>query len=190
MTAPEKPLETVVLGIGNLLLGDEGVGVHAAHALMAGGLPPGVSVVDVGTAILDALPAIQQADRIIVLDAVKADGPPGSVYRLPFDDCEHAHCIASMHGFDLSRVMVLAGCTRVPEVLVMGIEPERITWSLELSPVVAEALPILLREVVKELDQTVPTRRRADLNSSVPAEPPLCGSHLPAPIPRPSGVRA
>jgi hydrogenase maturation protease len=144
-------MKTLVLGIGNLLLGDEGVGVHAAHALLAEDLPPHVKVLDIGTAILDALPDIEDADRIIVLDAVKADGPPGSVYRLPFDECEHARCIASMHGFDLSRVMALTGRTQPPEVLVMGIEPEQMNWSLELSPTVAAALPILLREVAKEL---------------------------------------
>ncbi len=144
-------MKTLVLGIGNLLLGDEGVGVHAAHALMAQDHPSDVTVLEVGTAILDALPAIEQADRIIVLDAIKADGLPGSVYRLPFDECEHSQCIASMHGFDLSRVLVLAGCTHTPEVLVIGVEPERMTWSLELSPKVQEALPILLLEVAKEL---------------------------------------
>jgi hydrogenase maturation protease len=154
MTARDKPVKTVVLGIGNLLLGDEGVGVHAAHALMSGVYPPDVTVLEVGTAILDALPAFEQAERIIVLDAVKADGPPGSVYRLPFDDCEHARCIASMHGFDLSRVMALAGRKQAPEVLVMGIEPERMSWSLELSPRVAKALPILLQEVERELRTT------------------------------------
>ncbi len=148
-------MSTVVLGIGNLLLGDEGVGVHAAQALMALARPPEVIVLDIGTAILDALPAIEHADRIIVLDAVKADGPPGSVYRLAFDDCEHARCIASMHGFDLARVMALAGRTQPPEVLVMGIEPERMTWSLELSPPVQNALPLLLREVAGELEEKV-----------------------------------
>jgi hydrogenase maturation protease len=147
-------VKTLVLGIGNLLLGDEGVGVHAAQALMGHILPPDVSVLEVGTAILDALPAIEQADRIILLDAIKADGIPGSVYRLPYDECEHAHCIASMHGFDLSRVLALAGCNRIPEVLVIGIEPERITWSLELSPAVQGSLPILLREVTRELQHS------------------------------------
>lgn len=151
---PGGAVKTLVLGIGNLLLGDEGVGVHAAQALMALSLPPDVFVLEVGTAILDALPAIEQADRIILLDAIKADGTPGSVYRLPYHECEHAQCIASMHGFDLSRVLALAGGTRIPEVLVIGIEPERINWSLELSPAVQESLPILLREVTRELHQS------------------------------------
>jgi hydrogenase maturation protease len=144
-------LKTLVLGIGNLLLGDEGVGVHAAHALLAAGCPENVTVLDIGTAILDALPAIEQADRVIVLDAVMADGVPGSVYRIPFDDLVQAPCIASMHGFDLSRLLALTERRDVPEVLVLGVEPASMDWSLELSPPVQQALAILLREACKEL---------------------------------------
>ncbi len=142
---------TLVLGIGNLLLGDDGVGVHAARRLLKEGQPPGTEVLEVGTAILDALPALEHADRILVLDAVKADGPPGTVYRLPFDECEPPSTIASLHGFDLSRVMALAGRESVPEVIVLGVEPASIDWSLELSPPVAEALPRFLEVVKKEM---------------------------------------
>jgi hydrogenase maturation protease len=144
-------LKILVLGIGNLLLGDEGVGVHAAHALLAAGCPENVTILDIGTAILDALPAIEEAERVIVLDAVKADGVPGAVYRIPFDAMVCAPCIASMHGFDLSRVLALTQRHDVPEVLVLGVEPAFIGWSLELSPPVEQALAPLLGAVRKEL---------------------------------------
>ena len=63
-------METLVLGMGNMLLGDEGVGVHAALALMED-CPAGTEVLDIGTAILDALPALERAERVIVMDAMK-----------------------------------------------------------------------------------------------------------------------
>ncbi len=144
---------TVVLGLGNLLLADEGVGVHAARALAGCGVGDGVDVLDVGTAILDALPALESADRVIVIDAVKADGPPGSVYLVPFDRIAPAEQIASMHGFDLSRVVALLGRKEPPDVVVIGVEPARIQWSLELSPAVAEALPSVLEAVRRELSR-------------------------------------
>jgi hydrogenase maturation protease len=145
----EDDVRTTVIGMGNLLLGDEGVGVHAARLLTRDQQPPGTEVLEIGSAILDALPALRNADRVIVLDAVMADGPPGTVYRLPFTDCERPSHIGSLHGFDFSRVMALAGRKKPQEVLVLGVEPATIAWSMELSPQVANALPRLLT-VVKE----------------------------------------
>jgi len=144
-------MQTVILGIGNELLGDEGVGVHAARSLAATSLPGHVKVVEVGTAILDALPELEQADRIIVLDAMRNDNPPGTVYKIPLDQCSGSVTIASMHGFDIFRVMALAGRTTPPPVTVFGVEPQLIGWSVELSPPVAEALPDLLDAVRTEL---------------------------------------
>jgi hydrogenase maturation protease len=144
-------LHTVVLGIGNLLLGDEGVGVHAARLLTQEKQPPGTEVLEVGSAILDALPALKNADRVIVLDAVMADGPPGTVYRLPFSECERPSRIGSLHGFDLSRVMALAGREKPQDVMVLGIEPATIAWSMELSPQVSNALPRFVDAVKKEI---------------------------------------
>jgi hydrogenase maturation protease len=145
-------MKTLVLGLGNLLLCDEGVGVHAARALAEAGGPEGVTVLGIGTAILDALEAIEQADRIIVVDAVMAEGGvPGSIYRMHLDAFVTPQSIASMHGFDLSRVLRLTGRTAPPEVVVIGVEPAKIDWSLELSPVVAEVLSKVVEIVLEEI---------------------------------------
>ena len=144
-------MQTIVLGMGNLLLGDEGVGVHAARLLTQEEQPPGTEVLEVGSAILDALPSLKLADRVIVLDAVMADGPPGTVYRLPFTGCERPSRLGSLHGFDLSRVMALAGRKRRQDVLVLGVEPATISWSMDLSPQVAQALPHFIDAIKKEI---------------------------------------
>lgn len=141
-------MRALILGIGNLLLCDEGVGVHVARALQREELPENVMVLDVGTAFLDALPEIEKADRIIIVDAMKADHAPGTVYRVPFEDCMKPECIASLHGFDLSRVIALTGRTSLPEVIVIGVEPARIDWGIELSPEIQDmVLPVV--EVIK-----------------------------------------
>jgi hydrogenase maturation protease len=144
-------MQTVILGIGNELLGDEGVGVHAARRLGREILPKQVKVVEVGTAILDALHELEQADRIIILDAMKDGRSPGTVYKIPFEQCSGAECIASMHGFDIFRVMALAGRNTPPPVTVFGVEPGEIDWSMELSPAVANSLSYLLDAVISEL---------------------------------------
>lgn len=144
-------MRTLVLGIGNLLLADEGVGVHVARALRLEGLPEDVEALDVGTAFLDALPEIERADRIIIVDAMHADHAPGTIYRVPFGDCVRPECIASLHGFDLSRTLYLAGRETPPEVVVIGVEPARIDWGTELSPEVREMVPGVIEAVRAEI---------------------------------------
>lgn len=144
-------MNTLVLGIGNLLLCDEGVGVHVVRALQQRKLPPEVTVVEAGTAFLDVLPEIAQADRILIVDAMEGGGAPGSVYRVPFDQCKHPAQLASLHGLDMSRVLYMAGNDRHPEVTVIGIEPARIEWGMELSPAVHKALPMVEKAILNEL---------------------------------------
>lgn len=144
--------KVLVLGIGNLLLCDEGVGVHAAQSLMLSQVPEGVVVLDIGTAILDAIEELEDADFVIVIDAVKAGGTPGTVYRVPFSDMVRSESIASMHGFDLSRVLALAGRKTMPEVLVIGVEPGVIDWSMDLSPAVSRVFPAVIEQVRVEID--------------------------------------
>lgn len=144
---------TLILGMGNLLLCDEGVGVHVARALAQRDLPPSVSVVEAGTAFLDVLPDIEWADRILLVDAMEAGRTPGSIYRVPFDECQHPAMLASLHGFDLSRVLYIAGSNRKPEVTVFGVEPACIEWGIELSATVRQVLPAVEAAILDELSQ-------------------------------------
>jgi hydrogenase maturation protease len=145
-------MNTLILGIGNLLLCDEGVGIHVVRALVRRELPSGVAVVEAGTAFLDALSEIAQADRILIVDAMKGGGAPGTVYRVPFDQCRHPGMLASLHGLDLSRVLYMAGNDRKPEILVFGIEPAHIEWGMELSPVVRAALSAAVAALYEALN--------------------------------------
>ncbi len=144
-------MQTIILGIGNELLGDEGVGVHAARLLQEEELPERTKVVAVGTAIIDALPVLEYAERVIILDAMKDGRSPGTVYKIPLDECSGSACIASMHGFDIFRVMALAGRSDLPAVMVFGMEPDELGWSMALSPIATKSLPYLIKAVREEL---------------------------------------
>src|SRR5215469_13702445 len=144
-------MNVLILGLGNLLLSDEGVGVHVARSLARREFPPGVSVVEAGTAFLDVLPDIEKADRILLIDAMEGGDAPGSVYRVPFDQCRHPDMLASLHGFDMSRVLYMAGNARRPQVVVFGVEPEKIEWGMELSAVVQRSLPKLCELILEEV---------------------------------------
>ncbi|MFH0995558.1 MAG: hydrogenase maturation protease [Pseudomonadota bacterium] len=143
-------MKTLVLGVGNLLMGDDGVGVHAAMALFREGGIDGAEILEVGTAILDALPSLEAADRIVVMDAVCAGEAPGTLYRIPLCSCADNSCIASVHGLSLVRILTLYG-KKVPDGVVLGVEPDHIGWSMSLSPRVERALPKLLVAVREEI---------------------------------------
>lgn len=143
-------MKTLVLGLGNLLLADEGIGVHVAHALMAKGVPDTTTVLDIGTAILDALPALESAENVIIVDAMKANGLPGTVYRIGLNECVQKEYVASMHGFDIARALALTQRVGTPTITVIGIEPECIEWSMQLSPNVAASIPMVIKAVEKE----------------------------------------
>lgn len=150
----------LILGLGNELIGDDGVGVHAVRKLQTLGLGQNVIILDIGTAILDALPYLYEAEQLIIIDAMKVGGIPGTIYKTHLQECISNGCIASMHGFDISRVMALAGRSRSLPGLVFGIEPEFLNWSMSLSSPVADALPYLVGEVVVEVRASNSTNNR------------------------------
>jgi hydrogenase maturation protease len=163
--------------MGNEILGDEGVGVHAVRALTADYLPPDVEVLEVGTAILDVLPALQTPQRLIIIDAMQGPGGAGSVYRTTLEECSGSPLIASMHGFDIFRVLALAGRKDLPQIVVFGVEPAVIDWTMELSPAVQAAIPHLLDFLRDELAAPPP-----------PAFPAASGEKIEAPEPAPSAA--
>jgi hydrogenase maturation protease len=146
-------LRIAVLGLGNLLMGDEGVGIHVLHKLKERGPPEGVELVDGGTAGIDLLPVLKQADRVIIIDAVRAGGRPGSIYRFKPEDLKGETPMAlSLHQFSLQDVLHSAHLLGIePEITIIGVEPKRIAPGLELSEELQEVLPQLVEVVWAEL---------------------------------------
>jgi hydrogenase maturation protease len=135
----------LVAGLGNLLLADDGVGVHAVRGLMRS-RPRGVTLAEVGTAVLDALHLFERADRILAIDAMRAGGPPGTIYRFRLHQVEDPISKASLHDFGLRSVLGFLAVAHPPEVVVLGVEPQSIEYNLDLSPPVRAAVPRLLGE--------------------------------------------
>jgi hydrogenase maturation protease len=151
-----SPPKIVILGIGNLLLSDEGVGVHVANELMKVTLPPNVSVVEGGTDGFRLLNVITEADRLIVIDAVKGDAAPGSIYRFDVDDvrCCPSGFKTSVHQVGILEVIDLSSLIgKTPHTTVIGIEPKTLEMSMELSPEVREKIPRIIELVLDELKQ-------------------------------------
>jgi hydrogenase maturation protease len=146
----------LLLGMGNTLLRDEGVGVHVARALSSRsrGLPPGTRVIDAGTMGLDLLPLITGAAAVVFVDAMDVGAPPGSVSVLR--DREIAGALGSRlspHQVGLAD-LIAAGrlCGSLPgRVTLVGIQPASIEVGLELTPDVRGALPRAVEAARREL---------------------------------------
>jgi hydrogenase maturation protease len=152
---------TLVLGIGNILLKDEGVGVHAVRELAAraerGGSPGrhGVELYDGGTFGIDLLDTLANRRKVIVIDAVRADAAPGTVLRFTAADLVRpGRPDLSLHQVGLFETLAMArqlGCAP-EEVVIFGIVPMALDPGLELSPEVAAVVPKVVELVLAELD--------------------------------------
>ncbi|MHB1038104.1 MAG: HyaD/HybD family hydrogenase maturation endopeptidase [Pirellulales bacterium] len=145
---------TLILGIGNLLLQDEAVGVRVVEALHDVKLPAGVEVVDGGTAGANLVDLIADRRKLIVLDAIDAGAEPGTIFRLGPDDLLPAEGAAiSIHQLGLVETLAMVrqlGCAP-REVVIFGIQPRRIEPGLELTAEVSAAVPKVVRAVLAEL---------------------------------------
>ena len=148
-----KNKKVIIIGIGNLILRDEGVGVHAVRELEGRDLPPRVEVIDGGTALMDLLSVIRDAERIIVIDALKGGGEPGTIYRIcPDDLMGETEQPLSLHQVGLLEVLGMARqLGGDPEVVIIGVEPKEIAWGMELTPEVKAKLPHVIESVLAEL---------------------------------------
>lgn len=144
----------LVLGIGNLLLRDEGVGVHAVQALANLPLPDGVELLDGGTAGADLLDAIGERDKLIVIDALDAEVPPGTMLRMtPHDLMTDSSGNLSLHEFGLAETLMMARqlncCPR--QVIILAVKPQDTQPGLDLSPQVEQSLPQIIDAVLREI---------------------------------------
>ena len=157
MTDSENTPQITILGVGNILLKDEGVGVRVVEYLDAHySFANNVHLVDGGVLGVRLMGVIGNTDILIVVDAVRNQSEPGTLYRLA-DDQVPRRVLAkqSMHQLDLPEVLALCGAIdKNPQVVVVGIEPEDITtMDTELTPTVAAKIPDLAAMVLTELDR-------------------------------------
>lgn len=148
-------MNVLVLGAGNILLSDEGIGVRVVEALQDRyRVPDAVEVLDGGTCGMGLLDVLAGRDHLIIVDAVNTGRPPGSLVRLADDEIPAAfRTKSSPHQLGLQDVLALLLLlgTAPRRVTVIGIQPFSLDLSLELSPVVAGKLDELVQMVVAEL---------------------------------------
>ncbi|NJD90518.1 MAG: HyaD/HybD family hydrogenase maturation endopeptidase [Geobacter sp.] len=148
-------MQTLVLGIGNLLMNDDAAGVRVVQSLAEKyRFPPDVKVMDGGTLGLDLLPHLEGVDRLLVIDAVETGAAAGTIVRLNGEDIPLALATkVSPHQMGLKDLLLVADLQghSPPLMVLWGVQPESIEMDIEMSPAVAEAVPVLELKVLEEL---------------------------------------
>jgi hydrogenase maturation protease len=126
---------TLVVGVGNEMMRDEGVGVAVVRALRSEPLGEEARVLELGTRGFDLIYEMESAARVIVIDAVRAGREPGSVYVFEPEEARSINSrTSSLHGLDLLDVLELAAATGIrPQVMIVGVEPQEVAPGLGLS---------------------------------------------------------
>ncbi len=142
----------LVIGIGSPILGDDGIGVHAARAVKEDARTRHVDVIELGTAGIALLDFIAGHDCLIIIDAVYSGAEPGTLHDLNADEIACCAHLDSGHDADLPAVLALGnelkGADMPESVLVLGVEAEELTrFSEELTPRVAAAIPRVVTRI-------------------------------------------
>jgi len=157
------PQKILILGVGNLLLRDDGFGVHLINSLKESAFPDNVTLIEAGTVSHQLLPVLNQTDYLIVVDVVEAGDRPGSLFRFSPDDMRFAtQQQVSLHQISLIDVLRMAELTgKKPKTVIIGVQPKDVsTWSLELSDELAAVIPRvkeLVFEEVKKIQECLQT---------------------------------
>jgi hydrogenase maturation protease len=145
----------VVLGVGNILQSDEGVGPHAVDELNRRfELPPGTTALDGGTSAMELLDDMARADLLLILDAVSSGRPPGSVVKLVGEEVPMFFTSKlSPHQVGIADVLAALFLNEESpgETIIIGVEPASLKLGMELSPLVAAAVPSVIDQVIGEL---------------------------------------
>lgn len=145
----------VVLGVGNTIMQDDGIGVRAVQALgQAYTLPSSVRLIEGGVAGIRLLPYIQDADDLLIVDAVSGSGPPGTIYRLSSEEIPLARGpLMSAHEVGIAELISMADLLgKLPRTRILGIQPLEVrSIGLDLSKPLRAALPGIVAAIAGEL---------------------------------------
>jgi len=149
-----EPATCVVLGLGNTLHSDDGIGSKAIERLRSDRrVPKDIALIEGGTLGLELLTYIWDCSYLLVLDAVDVGQPPGTLVRMSGQELQTLPGKGSVHQLGVADLLVALRvlAKRTPEVVLLGVQPASTEWGTELSPAVAAVLPALADAAVAEV---------------------------------------
>lgn len=148
------PRKVLILGVGNILLGDDGFGVHLINSLADTPFPPNVQVLEAGTVSHQLIPLFRELDHLIIIDVVEAGDTPGSLFRFSPEDLQYTkEQMVSLHQISLVDVLTMAELTGgKPKTVIIAVQPKDVSnWSLELTEPVKAVIPKVKELIFEEL---------------------------------------
>lgn len=149
----------VVLGLGNLIRSDDGVGIHAIRQLIGDSrVPEDVVLLDGGTLGLELLPAIENATHLLAIDAVNTGAAAGTVVSFDMSEMEPLPGTPSVHQIGFADLLaVLRLLEKFPQqMILLGVQPQETGWGIRLSNAVQAALPELVDAAIDRLREWIP----------------------------------
>jgi hydrogenase maturation protease len=149
-------MHITLLGLGSLLMQDEGVGIHAVRDIQEHYETPGLEIIDGGTGGMDLLPYIENRDRLLVVDAANFGKEPGYIGVLRNEEIPALFGVkASLHHLGLADVLAAAQLMDMApkEICLIGIQPQTIALGLELTDLIQKKLPDLVALTIKQLEE-------------------------------------
>jgi hydrogenase maturation protease len=148
------PRSVVVMGVGNLLLTDDGFGVHVINSLKDTVFPSNIKLIEAGVVSHQLIPLFHEIDVLIVIDSVEAGDTPGSLFKFSPDELEFkSGQKSSLHQLSLIDVLQMTELTgKKPETIIIAVQPKDITsWSLELTAEIKATIPRVKELIFEEL---------------------------------------
>ena len=145
----------MVMGVGNILLSDEGLGVRFLDELGKMPLPENVELLEGGTAGLELVHLVQEVDFLIIVDAIDAKDEPGALFRFKPGDIKifPEQYEVSFHQIGIIEVLAMAKVLgQAPQTLIFGVQPKRLEWGMDISPEIQVLFPRLAEFVRQEID--------------------------------------
>ena len=149
-------MHITLLGLGSLLMQDEGVGIHAVRYIQEHYETPGLEIIDGGTGGMDLLPYIENRDHLLVVDAANFEKEPGYIGVLRDEEIPALFGVkASLHHLGLADVLATAQLMDIApkEICLIGVQPQTIALGLELTELIQKKLPDLVALIIKQLEE-------------------------------------
>ena len=145
-------MKIAILGIGNILLQDEGFGVHVVKKIDKSKLPENVDIIEGAVLGLQIFNFLLDYDRVIVIDAVKGGGKPGDIYKFRIEECRKDFGMISLHDLDFIKALeIMKQFYKIPEMIIIGVEPKSTEVGMKLTKEVEERIPQVLKLVYEEI---------------------------------------
>lgn len=153
----ENENSIILLGVGNILLTDEGLGVHVVNEIRKEyTFSPAISIIDGGTMGMELLSYMRGMKKLLLVDAVNGGEAPGTIYEFPHKDMEtYFTDHISVHEVGMQDILRIRTLQEDPleDAMVIGVEPESLDIGLEVTDIVKKALPGVKQRIIDVLKQ-------------------------------------